>query len=140
MRKFSLAKRLSSICLFTIVSAVFLAAGVQASTLVPQTWLPGDTLYPAIAFTQTLPVFGPGYNATLPRVNAKLHPFLKVTMKEITQQVLPPPYPPTSVWAYEISNALTGQVLGPAHWPAVTVQARKGLPTAGRPIGCHLLT
>ncbi len=115
--------------LLTVILALFFVgvpAGIaQASDLVPQTWLQGDSLFPSIAFKQTLPVFGPGYNATLPRVNALNNPLLKVTMKEIAQQVLPPPYPPTRVWAYEISNSSTGKVLGPAHWPAVTVEAHR---------------
>ena len=101
---------------------------LQASQLVPQTWLPGDTLFPTIGFTQPLPIFGPGYNAALPRVDATSHPFLKVSMKEIKQQVLPS-YPATSVWAYEISDAITGKLLGPAHWPAVTVETERFIPT-----------
>ncbi len=101
---------------------------VFGSDLFPQTWLPGDNIFPSIGFTQTLPIFGPGYNATLPRVDAQHNPFLRVTMKEIAQQVLPG-YPATRVWAYEISNAFNGKLLGPAHWPAVTVEARRNIPT-----------
>lgn len=105
-----------------------MAGSAFGSTLVPQTWLPGDTIFPTIGFTQPLPIFGPGYNAALPRVNAQIHPFLKVTMKEIAQQVLPG-YPATRLWVYEISDAITGKVLGPAHWPAVTVEATRFYPT-----------
>ncbi len=105
------------------------AGSIQASELVPQVWLQGDTIFPAVGFTTPLPIFGPGYNAALPRVNALENPFLKVTMKEVTQQVLPAPYPPTHVWAYETSNAFTGKVLGPAHWPAVTIETQRFVPT-----------
>jgi FtsP/CotA-like multicopper oxidase with cupredoxin domain len=125
-------RRFTGFRFFFAIAVTFLAlsysAGVQASTLVPQTWLPGDSIFSTIAFTQPLPVFGPGYNATLPRVNALRHPFLKVTMKEVDQQVLPG-YGPTKVWAYETADAITGKILGPAHWPAVTVEAQRFIPT-----------
>jgi spore coat protein A, manganese oxidase len=112
-----------------------------ASTLVPQTWLPGDDIFGLFGFTQPLPVFGPGYNATLPRVDASTHPSLQVTMKEIDQVVLPQgtfyspslnanvTLGPTRVWAYETSDAITGKVLGPALWPAVTLENKRYVPT-----------
>jgi len=100
-----------------------------ASNLVSQTWLPGDTLFPTIGFTTGLPVFGPGYNAALPRVNAQTHPNLTVTMKEVSQQVLPEPYPKTRVWAYETSDTKKGTILGPALWPAVTLEAKRNVAT-----------
>jgi FtsP/CotA-like multicopper oxidase with cupredoxin domain len=86
-------------------------------------------------------------------VNARKHPFLSIEMKESRQQVLPLPgqasYPasyfdpinqaevlcpavnvqPTQIWAYETSDTLTGKLLGPAHWPAVTVEATRYTPT-----------
>jgi spore coat protein A, manganese oxidase len=101
------------------------AGSAWGSETVPQTWLPGDNMTP---FQASLPVFGPGYNAAYPRVSAFKHPHLKVTMKEIEQQVLPG-YPATRVWAYETSDAYTGEVLGPAFWPAVTIEARRFVPT-----------
>ena len=119
--------------LFLMFSLLFLpvcmAGSAEASQLIPQTWLPGDSIFPTIGFKSGLPVFGPGYNAALPRVDAKSHPQLQVVMKEVNQQVLPAPYAKTRVWAYEISDKKTTQLLGPAHWPAVTVEARRGLPT-----------
>ena len=119
------------ICLFVVTILcipAFYAGSARASKLVTQTWLPGDTIFPNIAFTQPLPIFGPGYNAALPRVDAAAHPKLKVTMKEIQQPVLPG-YGMTNVWAYEISDAAIGKVLGPAHWPAVTIENRRHMPT-----------
>jgi FtsP/CotA-like multicopper oxidase with cupredoxin domain len=118
----------------------------RASTLVPQVPLPGECIP---QFAVPLPVFGPGYNAALPRVDAVAHPFLAITMKETERAVLPPPpagadrYPatavcpappalaiqPTRVWAYETSDWITGKVLGPAFWPAVTLEARRFVPT-----------
>jgi hypothetical protein len=108
--------------------------------LFEQTWLPGDDLFDQFAFKTPLPIFGPGYNAALPRVNALLHPFLKVTMKEIDQVVLPQGtfnFPsvgdvtlgPTRVWAYESRDAFRNTLLGPAHWPGVTVEAQRFFPT-----------
>lgn len=118
------------------ISVFFLAAifamttgTASASFLVPQTWLQGDSLFATIAFTQPLAVFGSGYNATLPRVNAALHPSLTVTMKEIEQQVLPRPYGKTRVWVYETSDAKTKKVLGAAHWPAATIENQRGSAT-----------
>ncbi len=105
---------------------------VYASNLVEQTWKPGDELFTMYKFQSPLPVFGPGYNAALPRVNALKNPILKVEMKEIDQQVFPAPYEPTRVWAYEISNAITGKLLGPAHWPAVTIETQRFIPTIAK--------
>ena len=113
--------------LFIMISAVLLpvliAGSVYASDLVPQTWLPGKNLFPTIGFTVPLPVFGPAGN--IPRVDVLQHPNITVTMKEIDQQVLPPPYKPTRVWVYEIKDSTTGDLLAPANWPAVTIEARR---------------
>ncbi len=122
--------------------AVFmLAAGVAgASSQVPQTPLPGGCIP---QFQVQLPVFGPA--GSIPRVNTKQYPNLKVTMKEINQTVLPqvtidtttgcqdvisgwpalPPsvtFGPTRVWAYEIRAQQGNKLLGPANWPAVTLE------------------
>jgi FtsP/CotA-like multicopper oxidase with cupredoxin domain len=119
------------------------AVSAHASTLVPQQWLPGECIP---QFAAKMPVFGPGTNADLPRVDAKAHRALTVTMKETTRSVLPSSgsytngfgtaavcpavnVQPTKVWAYEISDTLTGTVLGPAYWPAVTVETRRHIPT-----------
>lgn len=58
-----------------------------------QIWLPGECIP---QFATPLPVFGPGYNAALPRVDALRNPFLTVSMKETERQVLPayPDSPP----------------------------------------------
>lgn len=117
---------------------VAIGAGTAfASTLVTQTALPGDCVP---QFVVEMPVFGPA--GDIPRVDAASHPSLEVTMKEIDQQVLPTHLKsmakcskinftpsPTKVWAYEISDATTEKILGPAHWPAVTVEARRFVPT-----------
>ncbi len=128
-----------------IMSAIFCLAGIfgqaYASTLIPQTWMPGECIP---QFQVKLPVFGPGYNADLPRVDAVSHPALTVKMKETSRSVFPDPskvqYPAvngngnscpslnfqnTTVWAYETSDWFTGQVLGPAFWPAVTMENRR---------------
>jgi len=118
-----------------------LAGSAAASTLVPQTWLPGQCIP---QFASQLQVFGPAGNT--PRVDAKNHPFLTVKMKEVEVQALPkdmtvtcpqlnPANPPkitfnkTRVWAYETSDALTSNLLGPANWPTVTINATRNIPT-----------
>jgi len=127
-------KRLLSLCVIvsSLVAAVAVV-GASASTLVPQTALPGRCIP---QFEVPMPVFGPA--GTIPRVDAKKHPSLTVKMKEVDQQVLPPTSTPacgshalgpTRVWAYEISDTITKMVLGPANWPAVTVDAKRYLPT-----------
>ena len=104
-----------------------------ASSLVPQTALPGACIP---QFQVPLPVFGPA--GPIPRVDAFQHPQLTVKMKEVDQQVLPStstsdcgsiPLGPTRVWAYEIRDTDTDVLLGPAHWPAVTVDAQRFTPT-----------
>jgi len=106
----------------------------NAPTLVTQTKLDGNCF---TKFAIGLPVFGPA--GSLPRVDAAAHPNLTVTMMETNQQVLPPgSYPqcgsgvtlgPTRVWAYQTTDSTTGAVLGPAHWPAVTIVAQRGTTT-----------
>ena len=85
------------------VLVVWTAWGVQGSELVPRTWLPEKSPF-SHAFSQPSPVLGPDYNAALTGVNVLLHPLLKITMEETAQQVLPPVYPPTSVWTYNIKD------------------------------------
>ncbi len=132
--------------------AMMAAVSVDASQLVQQTWLPGDCIP---KFAAGLPIFGPGTNAALPRVNAALHPLLTITMKETSQGVLPPntadfastatyfdtlagvtancpagiTVQPTRVWGYESKDSVTNAVLGPAHWPSVTIEAVRDIPT-----------
>ncbi len=121
---------------FVLPAAVLIAAAgsARASTLVPQTALPGDCVP---QFQVQMPVFGPA--GPIPRVNATQYPKLEVTMKEVNQVVLPQGVyncggnnyniGPTRVWGYEIKDALTGKLLGPANWPAVTVEARRYIPS-----------
>ena len=99
--------------------------------LFPQVQLDGANCIPK--FAVPLPVFGPA--GSIPRVDAAAHPNLTVTMKEIDQQILPQittcgvKLGPTRVWAFETSDANTGAVLGPAHFPAVTIVAQRGTAT-----------
>ncbi|WP_221066657.1 multicopper oxidase domain-containing protein [Methylomagnum ishizawai] len=111
-----------------------IAAPAQASVLVPQTPLDGACIP---KYATALPVFGPA--GSIPRVDAVQHPALMVTMKEIDQQVLPKDkgdtcgkgvkFGTTRVWAYETTDAQTRKVLGPANWPAVTLDAQARLAT-----------
>jgi FtsP/CotA-like multicopper oxidase with cupredoxin domain len=58
---------------------------------------------------------------------------LTITMKELSEQILPSAnpalgiagYPQTTVWGYEITNGTTTY---PAHYPAFTIEARRGIP------------
>src|SRR5579862_1036568 len=103
--------------------------------LFPQTQLDGNC-FPK--FAVSLPVFGPA--GSIPRVDAASHHNLTVTMTEINQQVLPPGsfaacggsdvrLGPTRVWAFQTTDTNTGAMLGPAHWPAVTIVAQRGTAT-----------
>jgi FtsP/CotA-like multicopper oxidase with cupredoxin domain len=134
------------VCVLAAGMLLWTGDGVRASSLVPQTPLPGSCIP---KFKVPLPVFGPA--GSIPRVDAATHGSLTVTMKEIDQAVLPqvlvdtaacadvvagwPALPasvqlgPTRVWAYETSDSTTGTVLGPAYWPAVTIDAMRSTPT-----------
>lgn len=124
-----MGRRKKMTALTILISALLLAVGhpgsVHSSQLVNQTPESGDYLFDTYKYQLPLAVFGPGTNAALPRVDAKKHRFLQVTMKETDQQVFPPPYGPTRLWVYEIADADSGEVLGPAYWPAVTIEAKK---------------
>lgn len=127
---------------------LWLANSANASSQTPQIPLPGDCIP---QFSVPMPVFGPA--GPIPRVDAARHRHLTVTMQEIDQQVLPVDtgsnYPadyidpftgastacptvstgPTRVWAYGITDTFTGTILAPANWPAVTIEARRFIPT-----------
>src|SRR5450631_13129 len=110
---------------------LMMVSSASASYFVDQTALDGNILFGDAKFMTPLPVFGPGYNAALPRVNALHHPFLTVKMKEIDQQVLPASlsFGKTRLWGYEISDSITGNLLAPALWPGVTIEAERFIPT-----------
>lgn len=117
-------------------SGLFVLAGIcQGSSLVPQKALSGSCIP---RFRQAMPVFGEA--GSIPRVDANSHKNLTVQMKEISQTVLPANATDTcglgitfnhatNVWAYETRDTLTGRLLGPAHWPAVTIDAKRYKPT-----------
>jgi spore coat protein A len=123
----------SGIAALTLLCAA-IAGSVSASTLVPQTALPGACIP---QFAVPLPVFGPA--GPIARVNAENHPALTVTMKEIDQAVLPQgvsdscgmgvTFGKTRVWTYETTDSFTKKVLGPGNWPAVTVETQRYKPT-----------
>src|SRR4051794_11187804 len=113
--------RIRTMSRFLAFSGVLVAGGARtakASSQGPQTWLPGECIP---HFETALPVFGPGANAALPRVDALKHPLLKVKMKEASRPVLPTTgsytnsygtgnvcpavnIQPTTIWAYETSD------------------------------------
>ena len=109
----------------------------QTSTLVKQTALPGDCVP---KFAVPLPVFGPA--GTTPRINTLTHSNITVKMKEVDQAVLPQGmkdtctgtvlFGKTRVWAYETSDSNTNELLAPARWPAVTVDATRFAQTTVR--------
>ncbi len=126
--------QLSGILLGTILAGTVGTAG--ASTLVSQVAVPGICIP---QFAVPMPVFGPA--GPIPRVDTAVHKAITVKMKEIDQTVLPPgpfacpdlgydvTFGKTRVWAYEISDTLSNQLLSPANWPAVTVVAQRHTPT-----------
>jgi FtsP/CotA-like multicopper oxidase with cupredoxin domain len=137
--------RLLGSCLALLGGIAVAPGGAAASVLTPQTWLPGECVP---QFKTALPVFGPGYNAALPRVNAVANPKLLVKMVQSSRGVLPDPqaapynatdnagkacpqptYGPTTIWAYETWTADGSKKLAPAFWPAVTLENRRGKPT-----------
>ncbi len=67
-------------------------------------------------------------------MDARKHPYLTVKMKEVDQQVLPAAmnFGATWVWAYEIWDSVTGKLLAPAHWPAVTIEATRHRPITAK--------
>jgi spore coat protein A len=120
-----------------IAAAIFIAFSVppaRTSTLVKQTALPGECIP---KFAVPLPVFGPA--GTTPRVNALTHSNITVKMKEVDQAVLPQGakdtctgsviFGKTRIWAYETSDSATREILGGAHWPAVTLEATRNTQT-----------
>jgi spore coat protein A len=125
---------LSSIFLGVLFAGAVGTAG--ASTLVPQTAVPGSCIP---QFQVSMPVFGPA--GPIPRVDAQEHMLLTVKMKEIEQTVLPQgtffctelgqnvTFGKTRVWTYEISDSITQKILGPANWPAVTIETKRFKPT-----------
>ena len=139
-RKPATGSRLSMIALtVAALSSILFAHGCHGDvdngpTVVAQTKLDGSCF---AKFAVSLPVFGPA--GAIPRVDAAAHPNLTVTMMEINQQVLPPgsyakcgtgvTLGQTRVWAYQTTDSKTGAVLGPAHWPAVTIVAQRGTAT-----------
>ena len=129
------APRRSATILSVVSLLLILVVGTRsssASSLVPQDPLEANCVP---MFAVSLPVFGAA--GSVPRVDVAAHPHLTVTMKEINQAVLPQGGPnlcgikfrKTRVWAYESSDSRTGEVLGPANWPAVTLVATRGTST-----------
>lgn len=132
-----------AICALSVF-AVCSASKVDASVLLPaQQWLPGECIP---QFSARMPVFGPGPNADLPRVDARKYKSLVIKMKESSRQVLPVSgsysnnfatgnicpvvnVQPTKIWAYETSDKVSGKLLGPAFWPAVTVETKRHIAT-----------
>ncbi len=127
-----LGLRRSAITLSVVSLLLILGSGCGVSNYIPQTKLDGSC-FPR--FAVSLPVFGPA--GSIPRVDAAAHTNLTVTMTEINQQVLPQgsyakcgaTLGETRVWAFQTTDSNTGAVLGPAHWPAVTLVAQRGIPT-----------
>jgi spore coat protein A len=99
-----------------------LAPRALASVQVPQTPLDPKTIP---QYVDALPTF----------VGARVsgEQLLNISMENTTAQVLPASVYPvgvtgTKVWAYQIANSL-GRVLGPANYPAFTIESTKGTAT-----------
>jgi len=105
-----------------IIAATTISASFAAKPVPP----PGPTLNPKTIpkYTQQL-VIPPVYTPASVMVNGKLTDTYQVEMVSgVLQQILPPGFPTTPVWAYKgLTNA---GVL--AHSPAATFEARTGTP------------
>lgn len=99
---------------FGAAVGLFFAGSAGASFLVPQTPLPGKSIP---KYQDPMPTF---VGARVPAGAA-----YSVTMEEFDQQVLPASggFGPTKVWGYKVGGS------GPL-WPAYTVEATKGIPSA----------
>jgi hypothetical protein len=96
------SSKLLIMILLTILVA-FNAWSVQGNELVPQTWTPQKSPFSPVFFGPLL-ILRPDYVTALGEGNPLFLPFLKITMEGTAQQVLPPVYPPTTVWAYNIKD------------------------------------
>ncbi|HEY6010994.1 MAG TPA: hypothetical protein VIX18_05935, partial [Nitrospirota bacterium] len=94
-----------------IGAAALIAGNAFASSQVAQIPLAGKSIP---KYVDPVPTF------TGARVQAGTG--LTVSMEEFPQQVLPVPYPMTTVWGYKVGGA-------PALYPGYTVEAQQGTPT-----------
>src|SRR6266542_2072375 len=102
-----------------IAAAVAFAGGAAVAQPV-QTPLDGATIP---KYVDPLPTF----------VGARVGgPFVAVSMKETTQQVLPPGFPETTVWGYQVAglDQHGRPVIREARFPGVSVEAKQGEPTS----------
>jgi FtsP/CotA-like multicopper oxidase with cupredoxin domain len=104
------------------------------SLLIGQKPLLGSTIP---KYVDPVPTFFDPITNTNLRVNAALHPALTVTNLEIQNQILPAsiyaPLPApfnagSYVWAYQVSDTGTSAILGPANYPAFTIEAQRNTP------------
>jgi spore coat protein A len=118
--------RKTSIALGTLLVLVIVTTTISASFAAKPVPPPGPTLNPKTIpkYTQQL-VIPPVYTPTTVMINGKLTDTYQVEMVSgALQQILPPGFPATSVWAYRgLTNA--GVI---AYSPAATFEAKVGTP------------
>ena len=91
-------------------------AGVRSSVAVP---VPGGTLNPRAIRKYQLPLVIP---PAMPPSNAGgIH--YEIAVRQFRQQILPPPWPSTTVWSYGAVNQPRS-----FHYPAFTIEAAYGTP------------
>jgi spore coat protein A, manganese oxidase len=119
-------KKSTTLTLATISILVIIATTISTGFTAKPVQPPGPTLNPKTIpkYTQQL-VIPPIYTPTTVMINGTLTDTYQVEMVSgVMQQILPPGFPATSVWAYKgLTNA--GVI---AHSPAATFEASVGTP------------
>ena len=94
------------------------SANGQPATMLAR--LPGGTLDPRAVAKFVRPLVIP---PAMP--NTGIADVYSIAVKQFTQQILPPPLPPTTVWSYGSSTNLSGTL----NYPAFTIEATRGFGT-----------
>ncbi len=84
--------------------------------------LPGGTIDPAAVQKYAMPLIVPPVmprTAVLPMSGGRKADYFEIAVQQFGQQILPPPYPQTTVWSYGSANHP-----GSFNYPAFTIEAR----------------
>jgi FtsP/CotA-like multicopper oxidase with cupredoxin domain len=88
--------------------------------------IPGGTLDPAAVSKYRTPMLIPPVMPRAGRVRQRGKPIdlYEISMRQITQQILPAGHPPTTVWGYGAVRAQSNNGLLIHHAPSLTIEAR----------------
>jgi FtsP/CotA-like multicopper oxidase with cupredoxin domain len=93
--------------------------------------LPGGTLDPALVTKWLTPLLIPPVMpraGTILQVNGKNADYYEISMKQISQQILPPGLPPTTVWGYGAVKSASKKGLLVHNAPSLTIEAKWDTP------------